>query len=90
MNTQKQKVISPPSFESKIARDREYFLELIAMLKALKPKGWRKEVRHAQEMIKAIDQAEDRNRLDKLRNTCKAIARRYRKEQKKSDIKVIK
>lgn len=84
-NTQKNKVVSPPSFESKIARDRAYFEELILMLKELKPEGWRKEVKHAKSVIKAIDRMNDLNRLEKLRDVCKTIARRRKKEIKEID-----
>ncbi|MBH8606003.1 hypothetical protein [Thermoactinomyces sp. CICC 10521] len=78
--TQKNLVKPPPSFESKVARDRAYFEELILMLKEIKPEGWRAEVRYAKKMIKAIDRVNDLNRLEKLRNTCKALVRRYRKQ----------
>jgi hypothetical protein len=71
-----------PSFESKIARNRACFEELILMLKEIKPEGWRKEVKHAKKMIKAIDRMNDLNRLEKLRDVCKSLARRYRKQSK--------
>ncbi|MBA4544180.1 hypothetical protein H1164_15055 [Thermoactinomyces daqus] len=82
MSAQK-KVPSPPSFESKIARDRAYFEELIVMLKELKPEGWRKEVKHAKQMIKTLDRMSDLNRLEKLRNTCKSIFRHRKKEMER-------
>lgn len=81
-NTQKNKVVSPPTFESKIARDREKFEEYILMLKKIKPKGWRKEVKDAKRWIKTFDRMEDLNQLDKLRLVCKTIIRRYQKQTK--------
>ncbi|MGA9173266.1 MAG: hypothetical protein WBZ33_04710 [Thermoactinomyces sp.] len=77
--SQNHEEFRPPSQESKIARDRAYFEELIAYLKHLKPEGWRKEVRNAKKMIQTLDRIADLNRLEKLRDTCKALARRYRR-----------
>lgn len=85
MREQKNLVKSPPTFESKIARDRDYFEQLIHLLKQTKPEGWRKEVRHAKKMIAALDRIDDLNRLEKLRDMCKWLTRRYRKQKQQGE-----